>query len=66
MMLYLANQTESVSMFHDERCEMGFNQHVPLLGDLHKKYCPHLRMGIKVRIWIWLRYSKRFSLLILS
>lgn len=26
---------------------MGWNQHVPLLVDLHQQYQPHLRMGIK-------------------
>jgi hypothetical protein len=48
LMLYLENQTESVHMFHHERCEMGWNQHVPLLVDLHKYYQgPHVKMGIK-------------------
>jgi hypothetical protein len=47
LMVYLENQTESVFMFSDERCEMGWNQHVPLLVDLWKNYQPHLKMGIK-------------------
>ena len=47
LMLYLENQTQSVHIFHHERCEMGWNQHVPLLVDLHRFYQPHLRMGIK-------------------
>lgn len=47
LMLYLKNQSQSVFMFSDERCEMGWNQHVPLLVDLYHQYQPHLRMGIK-------------------
>jgi hypothetical protein len=47
LMLYLENQTESVFIFRQERCEMGWNQQVPLLVDLHKNYQPHLQMGIK-------------------
>jgi len=47
LMLYLKNQTQSVFIFDDERCELGWNQHVPLLKDLHREYHPHLLMGIK-------------------
>mmetsp|Transcript_3092 Transcript_3092/g.6595 ORF Transcript_3092/g.6595 Transcript_3092/m.6595 type:complete len:354 (-) Transcript_3092:37-1098(-) len=47
LMLYLKNQTESIFIFDDERCELGWNQHVPLLKDLHTRYQPHLHMGIK-------------------
>lgn len=47
LMLYLENQTKSVFTFHDERCEMGWNQQVPLLVDLYKNYDPHRRIGIK-------------------
>jgi hypothetical protein len=47
LMFYLENQTDSVFTFPDERCELGWNQHVPLLRELYKNYQPHLRMGIK-------------------
>jgi len=47
LMLYLKNQTQSIYIFDDERCELGWNQHVPLLKDLHRMYQPHLQMGIK-------------------
>lgn len=47
LMLYLKNQTDSIFMFDDERCELGWNQQVPLLKDLYSHYQPHLHMGIK-------------------
>jgi len=47
LMLYLKSQTQSVFIFEDERCELGSNQHVPLLKDLHREYKRGLRMGIK-------------------
>lgn len=47
LMHYLQNQTQSVFIFRRERCEMGWNQHVPLLVDLDQHYKSHLRMGIK-------------------
>mmetsp|Transcript_6262 Transcript_6262/g.15501 ORF Transcript_6262/g.15501 Transcript_6262/m.15501 type:complete len:355 (+) Transcript_6262:34-1098(+) len=47
LMLYLQNHTQSIFIFDDERCEMGWNQHVPLLKDLYRKYQPNLLMGIK-------------------
>jgi hypothetical protein len=47
LMLYLQKQTKSIFIFDQERCEMGYNQHVPLLADLYKNYQPHLKMGIK-------------------
>jgi hypothetical protein len=47
LMYYLQNQTQSIFIFSEERCEMGWNQHVPLMVDLHRNYEPHLRMGIK-------------------
>ena len=47
IMLYLKNHTESVFIFDDERCELGWNQEVPLLKDLYREYQPNLLMGIK-------------------
>lgn len=47
LMLYLEQQADSVFIFEDERCELGWNQHVKLLRDLYKHYQPHRRMGIK-------------------
>lgn len=47
LMLYLKNQTESIFIFEDERCEIAWGQQVPLLKDLHRNYQPNLRMGIK-------------------
>lgn len=47
LMRYLKNQSQSVFIFDDERCEMGWNQHVPLLKDLYRNHQPHLLMGIK-------------------
>jgi hypothetical protein len=48
LMLYLQKQHKSIFMFDQERCEMGYNQQVPLLVDLYKNYQgPHLKMGIK-------------------
>jgi hypothetical protein len=58
LMLYLQKQHKSIFMFDQERCEIGYNQHVPLLADLYKNYNynqdyqgqqpPQLRkMGIK-------------------
>jgi hypothetical protein len=48
-MLYLQKQAKSIFMFDQERCEIGYNQHVPLLADLYQHYQPHLhlKMGIK-------------------
>jgi hypothetical protein len=47
LMLYLQKQ-KAIFMFDQERCEMGYNQHVPLLADLYKHYQgPQLKMGIK-------------------
>lgn len=46
-MFYLRNHSKSIFMFSDERCELAWNQHVPLLKDLYKEYQPTLRMGIK-------------------
>ena len=48
IMLYLKNQTQSISIFDDERCELGSNQHVPLLKDLYRMYQgPQIKIGIK-------------------
>lgn len=47
LMHYLQNQTQSIFIFKEERCELGWNQHVPLMVDLHRNYEPSLRMGIK-------------------
>jgi hypothetical protein len=47
LMHYLQNQTQSIFIFTEERCELGWNQHVPLMIDLHRNYEPYLRMGIK-------------------
>lgn len=48
LMLYLKNQTQSIYIFDDERCELGWNRHVPLLQDLYRMYPgPHIKMGIK-------------------
>ena len=37
-MFYLRNQTQSIFTFQDERCEIGWNQHVPLLKELYQHY----------------------------
>jgi hypothetical protein len=48
IMLYLKNQTQSIFIFDDERCELGWNQHVPLLKDLYRMYQgPQIKIGIK-------------------
>lgn len=47
LMLFLKNHTESVFIFKKERCEMGWNQHVRLIGDLYKHWRPNHIMGIK-------------------
>lgn len=47
LMFYLRNHSESVFIFPDERCELAWNQHVPLLKDMYKEYEPKLQMGIK-------------------
>lgn len=47
LMLYLKNHTQSIFIFEDERCEMGWNQHVALLKDLYEEYQPNLLLGIK-------------------
>jgi hypothetical protein len=48
IMLYLKNQTQSIFIFDDERCELGSNQHVPLLKDLYRMYQgPQIKIGIK-------------------
>lgn len=47
LMLYLKNQTQSVFIFEDERCDLTGNQQVRLLKDLYKEYHPNLLMGIK-------------------
>lgn len=47
LMFYLRNHSESIFIFPDERCELAWNQHVPLLKDLYKEYQPKLLMGIK-------------------
>jgi hypothetical protein len=47
LMLYLKNQTQSVFVFDEERCELGYNQQVPLLKDLHHEYRPGRLLGIK-------------------
>jgi hypothetical protein len=47
LMLYLKNQSDSIYMFDDERCELGWNQQVRLLKDLYQNYRPGLHMGIK-------------------
>lgn len=46
-MFYLRNHSESIFIFPDERCELAWNQHVPLLNDMYKEYQPKLQMGIK-------------------
>ncbi len=46
-MLFLKNHTESVYIFKDERCEMGWNQHVVLIRDLYERWRPNRLMGIK-------------------
>lgn len=47
LMLYLKKQTQSIFVFDEERCELGFNQHVPLLKELHREYQPQRLTGIK-------------------
>ena len=47
LMTYLQSKQDSIFIFGDERCDLGWNQHVVLLQDLYKHYQPHLRMGIK-------------------
>lgn len=47
LMLYLKNQTDSVFIFKDERCEIAWGQKVPLLKDLHQHYHENIHMGIK-------------------
>jgi len=47
LMFYLRNHSQSIFMFPDERCELAWNQHVPLLKDIYKEYQPNLQMGIK-------------------
>ena len=47
-MVYLANQSQSISMPTKERCELGYNQHVVLLRDeMYHRYRPRLKLGIK-------------------
>jgi len=47
LMLYLKNQTQTIFIFEDERCELGWNQQVRLLTDLHRMYQSKVHMGIK-------------------
>ena len=47
LMAYLRNQTESIYMFDDERCELGWKQEVNLVWHLHANYRPGIQMGIK-------------------
>jgi len=47
LMHYLISQNRSIFMFQDERCEIGWNQHVPLLKDLYQNYDKDKLMGIK-------------------
>lgn len=47
LMLYLKNHTESIFIFDDERCELGWNQQIRLVYDLYKEYHPDKLMGIK-------------------
>ena len=47
LMFYLQNHTDLIYTFGDERCEIGWNQHVPLLKELYPHYHPQRKMGIK-------------------
>jgi hypothetical protein len=48
LMVYLSNQSQSISMPTKERCELGYNQHVVLLRDeMYHRYRPRLKLGIK-------------------
>ena len=47
LMFYLEQYTDSIFTFPDERCELGWNQHIKLIRALYRQYQPHRRMGIK-------------------
>jgi hypothetical protein len=47
LMLYLKNQTNSIYIDDDERCELGWKQEARLVKDLYQHYQPGLMMGIK-------------------
>jgi hypothetical protein len=47
LMFYLEQYKSSIFTFRDERCELGWNQHVKLIREMHKEYLPTRRMGIK-------------------
>lgn len=47
LMFYLEQYTDSIFIFPDERCELGWNQHVKLIRAMYREYQPHRRMGIK-------------------
>ena len=47
LMFYLEQYKSSIFTFRDERCELGWNQHVKLIRDMHTEYSPTRRMGIK-------------------
>eukprot|EP00525_Craspedostauros_australis_P011376 CAMPEP_0198135926 /NCGR_PEP_ID=MMETSP1442-20131203/60841_1 /TAXON_ID= /ORGANISM="Craspedostauros australis, Strain CCMP3328" /LENGTH=379 /DNA_ID=CAMNT_0043797117 /DNA_START=1225 /DNA_END=2364 /DNA_ORIENTATION=- len=38
LMLYLKQYTDSIFIFSQERCEMGYNQHVVVFKDLYKQF----------------------------
>lgn len=46
-MFYLEQYKDSIFIFPDERCELGWNQHVKLIRAMYRKYHPQRRMGIK-------------------
>lgn len=47
LMFYLEQYKNSIFTFRDERCELGWNQHVKLIRDMYQEYSPTRRMGIK-------------------
>ena len=47
LMLYLEKHSDTVFIPNEERCELGWNQHVKLIRELYRHYQPGRRMGIK-------------------
>ena len=47
LMFYLEQYTDAIFTFPDERCELGWNQHVKLIRALYRQYQPNRIMGIK-------------------